>query len=151
MIADWKKSITGLIKLADQNLHIAEDELVLKEHKRAIQSAATSVENITRALIHCYGTTADNQPGQEEILRMLTTRFQGKEKDQGFNVASASKTDASGYRILAKYVEVPELMAPERVLLSNIERMKQSIQARRPLLLCLNCGYHSERKASPRA
>ena len=51
-----------------------------------------------------------------------------------------------GYRILAKYAEVPELMAPERVLLSNIERMKQSIQARRPSLLCLNCGYHSEEK-----
>jgi ATP-dependent Lhr-like helicase len=51
-----------------------------------------------------------------------------------------------GYRILAKYVEVPELMAPERVLINNIERMKQSIQARRPSLLCLNCGHHSEEK-----
>ena len=37
-------------------------------------------------------------------------------------------------------------MAPERVLLSNIERMKQAIRARRPSLLCLNCGYHSEEK-----
>jgi len=51
-----------------------------------------------------------------------------------------------GYRILAKYVEVPELMAPERVILSNIERMKQAIQARRPSLLCLNCGIHTEEK-----
>jgi len=49
-----------------------------------------------------------------------------------------------GYRILAKYTEVPELMAPERVILSNIERMKQTIQTRRPSLLCLNCGHHSE-------
>lgn len=51
-----------------------------------------------------------------------------------------------GYRILAKYVEVPELMAPERVILSNIERMKQTIQTRRPSLLCLNCGTHTEEK-----
>jgi len=51
-----------------------------------------------------------------------------------------------GYRILAKYVEVPELMAPEQVILSNIERMKQTIRTRRPSLLCLNCGHHSEEK-----
>jgi len=51
-----------------------------------------------------------------------------------------------GYRILAKYTEIPELMAPERVLLSNIERMKRAIQAKRPSLLCLQCGYHTEQK-----
>jgi len=51
-----------------------------------------------------------------------------------------------GYHILAKYTEIPELMAPERVLLSNIERMKLAIQARRPSLLCLLCGHHSEEK-----
>jgi len=51
-----------------------------------------------------------------------------------------------GYRILSKYTEIPELMAPERVLLSNIERMKLAIQARRPSLLCFSCGYHSEEK-----
>jgi len=51
-----------------------------------------------------------------------------------------------GYRILVKYMEIPELMAPERVLLTNIERMKRAIQARRPSLLCLSCGQHSEEK-----
>jgi ATP-dependent Lhr-like helicase len=51
-----------------------------------------------------------------------------------------------GYRILTKYTEIPELMAPERVLISNIERMKQSIQARRPSLLCLSCGHYSDEK-----
>jgi len=51
-----------------------------------------------------------------------------------------------GYRILAKYAEIPELMAPERVLLSNIERMKRSIMARRPSLLCLSCGHSTEEK-----
>jgi len=44
------------------------------------------------------------------------------------------------YHILAKYSDVPELMAPERVLLSNIERMKRTILARKTTLFCLSCG-----------
>jgi len=51
-----------------------------------------------------------------------------------------------GYRILSKYTEIPELMAPERVLLSNIERMKRAILTRRPSLLCLSCGHYTEDK-----
>jgi len=44
------------------------------------------------------------------------------------------------YHILAKYSEIPELMAPEHVLLSNVERMKRAILARKISLLCLSCG-----------
>ena len=44
------------------------------------------------------------------------------------------------YHILAQYADVSELMAPERVLLSNIDRMKNSIEARLATLLCMNCG-----------
>jgi len=50
------------------------------------------------------------------------------------------------YHILAKYSEMPELMAPERVLLTNIERMKKTVLARKPSLLCLSCGNHAEEK-----
>lgn len=50
------------------------------------------------------------------------------------------------YHILAKYSEIPELMAPEHVLLTNIERMKKAISARKPSLLCMSCGNHSEEK-----
>jgi ATP-dependent Lhr-like helicase len=50
------------------------------------------------------------------------------------------------YHILAKYAEIPELMAPERVLLSNIERMKRAILARKVSLLCLSCGNPMEEK-----
>jgi len=50
------------------------------------------------------------------------------------------------YHILAKYSEIPELMAPERVLLTNIERMKKTVLARKPSLLCLSCGNYSEEK-----
>jgi ATP-dependent Lhr-like helicase len=44
------------------------------------------------------------------------------------------------YPIFAKYSEVPELMAPERVLLSNVERVRRTILARKTSLLCLSCG-----------
>ncbi len=50
------------------------------------------------------------------------------------------------YHILKKYSEVPELMAPERVLLSNIERMKRAILARKVTLVCLSCGEWTAEK-----
>jgi ATP-dependent Lhr-like helicase len=50
------------------------------------------------------------------------------------------------YSIFAKYSEVPELMAPEHVLISNIERMKRTILARKATLLCLFCGNLSAEK-----
>ncbi|MFQ5758585.1 MAG: DEAD/DEAH box helicase, partial [Candidatus Bathyarchaeia archaeon] len=50
------------------------------------------------------------------------------------------------YHILKKYSEVPELMAPERVILSNIERMKRAILARNVKLFCLSCGEWSAEK-----
>jgi len=44
------------------------------------------------------------------------------------------------YHILSQYADVTELMAPERVLLSNIDRIKMSIEARTVKLLCMTCG-----------
>lgn len=44
------------------------------------------------------------------------------------------------YHILDQYADISELMAPERVLLDNISRMKNSIEARMVTLLCMNCG-----------
>jgi len=55
-----------------------------------------------------------------------------------------NKPTPLGYHILSKYAELPELMAPERILLSNIERMKRAILAMRPSMLCLSCGNFSE-------
>jgi len=69
-----------------------------------------------------------------------------EEKTEVTTLLRLEKPTPLGYRILAKYTEIPELMAPERVLLSNIERMKQAISARHPSLLCLSCGHHSEEK-----
>lgn len=39
-----------------------------------------------------------------------------------------------------QYADTAELMAPERLLLTNIDRMKHSIEARTAKLLCMNCG-----------
>ncbi|MDH7477899.1 MAG: DEAD/DEAH box helicase [Candidatus Bathyarchaeota archaeon] len=47
------------------------------------------------------------------------------------------------FHILAKYSDFSELMAPERVLLSNIEKMKRAVEARTATLLCMSCGEWS--------
>ncbi len=44
------------------------------------------------------------------------------------------------YHILMQYADTAELMAPERLLLTNIDRMKHSIDARVAKLLCMHCG-----------
>lgn len=50
------------------------------------------------------------------------------------------------YHILAKHLEVAELMAPKHTLLSNIEKMKKSIQARTVRLFCITCGNSVEER-----
>ena len=44
------------------------------------------------------------------------------------------------YHILMQYADTAELMAPEHLLLTNIDHMKRSIDARVAKLLCMNCG-----------
>jgi ATP-dependent Lhr-like helicase len=50
------------------------------------------------------------------------------------------KPSPLAYHILAQYADTAELMAPERLLLTNIDRMKHSIDARIARLLCMNCA-----------
>lgn len=52
----------------------------------------------------------------------------------------SEKPTPLAYRILAMYFDISELMAPEEVLLSNIDKMKKAIEARTVKLLCINCG-----------
>jgi len=78
------------------------------------------------------------------VKKIMKSLKEGKTKVTA--LLRLEKPTPLGYRILSKYTEIPELMAPERVLLSNIERMKLAILARRPSLLCLSCGHHSEEK-----
>ncbi|MGQ9506797.1 MAG: helicase-related protein, partial [Candidatus Bathycorpusculaceae bacterium] len=51
------------------------------------------------------------------------------------------------FHILTKYSDLSELMSPERVLLSNIEKMKKAVEARTASLLCMSCSeWSSEEK-----
>jgi ATP-dependent Lhr-like helicase len=55
-------------------------------------------------------------------------------------VYRAEKPTPLAYHILEKFSDVSELMAPEKVLLGNIEKMKKTIEARTARLLCIQCG-----------
>ena len=58
-------------------------------------------------------------------------------------VFSVDKPTPLAYHILYKFSDLSELMAPERVLLSNIERMKRAIEARTVKMFCMSCGNWS--------
>jgi ATP-dependent Lhr-like helicase len=55
----------------------------------------------------------------------------------------SEKPTPLAYHILTKYTDISELMAPERVLLSNIDKMKMAAEARTATLLCMKCGTWS--------
>jgi DNA-directed RNA polymerase subunit M/transcription elongation factor TFIIS len=71
--------------------------MLVEDFNVAIQNAATSLENIARALIHCYGEKPISEPGQEEALGLLSRRFDGKEKqefERAIHIASQADTTA---------------------------------------------------------
>jgi len=53
---------------------------------------------------------------------------------------SYEKPTPLAYHILSKYGDVTELMAPEKILVSNIDKLKMAIDARETTLLCMKCG-----------
>ena len=72
------------------------------------------------------------------VKRILTEIKQGKIKVSA--LLRLEKPTPLAYRIFAKYSEIAELMAPEHVVLSNIDKMKKSALAKTVRLLCLACG-----------
>ncbi len=52
---------------------------------------------------------------------------------------SKEQPSPMAYHILSVYSDLSELMAPKHVLISNIERMKKSIEMRMVKLLCFSC------------
>ncbi|KPV65503.1 MAG: putative ski2-type helicase [Candidatus Bathyarchaeota archaeon BA1] len=78
------------------------------------------------------------------VKRVMMEVKEGKIKVS--TIFRLEKPTPLAYHILAKYSEIPELMAPERVLLSNIERMKRVVLARKTSLLCVSCGSLSLEK-----
>ncbi len=53
---------------------------------------------------------------------------------------SYEKPTPLAYHILSKYGDVTELMAPEKVLVNNVDKLKMAIDARETTLLCMKCG-----------
>ena len=60
-------------------------------------------------------------------------------------VYRSEKPTPLAYHILSKYADISELMAPEELLLSNVDRMKESVEARTATLLCMKCGQWTSR------
>ena len=76
----WRRSIVGLRSLAHSHLQLANKKLQLHSYEEAIAEADTSVENIARALLYCYGDKPNPEAGQEEPLKMLAARLKGPDR-----------------------------------------------------------------------
>jgi len=103
IVETWRKSIVGLVELADRNLESARQNLEVRNYEAAVQITSTSVENIARALIHCCGGKPDPGSGQEEALRILSRRFEGEEKNE-FEKALDDAACISHNRIVLRYL-----------------------------------------------
>ncbi len=62
-------------------------------------------------------------------------------------VFRSEKPTPLAYHALAQYSDISELMAPEEVLMNNIDRMKKALNARTARLTCMNCGEWIEETA----
>ena len=80
----------------------------------------------------------------EKVKQIMRSVKDGKMKVS--TVYRPEKPTPLAHHILAKYSDVSELMAPERVLLSNIEKMKKAIEARTAKLMCMSCGEWTAEK-----
>lgn len=80
IVQQWRKSIVGLIRLAEKNLESARQHMESAQYSTAILAACTSVENVSCALIHCYGGKPEPTRGQEEPLRILSRRLNDDER-----------------------------------------------------------------------
>jgi ATP-dependent Lhr-like helicase len=70
----------------------------------------------------------------KEIIRAVESG-----KIRVVTIISLEKPTPMAFHILAKFSDMSELMAPEQVLLSNIDKMKRAIDARTAKLLCISC------------
>jgi hypothetical protein len=110
-IENWRQSVVGLIKLAESNLQIAKSQAAILNHKASAEAAATSVENVSRALLHCFGEKPDLNSGQEEPLRLLARRLQGEERAR-FERAIDEAVQLCRNKIVQSYLSEKNIQAP---------------------------------------
>lgn len=103
MLQTWQNSIVGLIKLAQKNLIYARTCLDRGDYKAVVEAAVTSTENMSRALLHCYGEKPELNSGQEEALWLLARRFTGNEKE-GFENAIGEITQLNRNSVVHRYL-----------------------------------------------
>jgi ATP-dependent Lhr-like helicase len=71
----------------------------------------------------------------KEIMRQVA-----KKKMAVNTVFSPERPTPLALHALTKFSDISELMAPERILLSNIDKMRMAIEARTASLLCMSCN-----------
>jgi hypothetical protein len=77
LMLTWRKQILELVKLAQKNLTSAKELAAETATEVAVDAALRSVENVSRALLYCFGEKPETCTGQEEPLRLLAHRFKG--------------------------------------------------------------------------
>jgi len=63
-----------------------------------------------------------------------------KNKEITVHLHRGTRPTPLAYHILSKYLEVPELMAPEATISDAIGRVRLAIASRQASLICFNCG-----------
>lgn len=79
------------------------------------------------------------------VKQIMSAVAKGKIKVS--SLIRSEKPTPLGYHILSQYADISELMAPERLIISNIERMKMAIDSRTVTLLCMKCvGWTNQKR-----
>jgi HEPN domain-containing protein len=110
-IENWRRSIVGLIRLAECNLQTAKLQASTLNHKAAVEAAVTAVENVARALLHCFGEKPEIDAGQEEPLRLLARRLRQEERAE-FEQAIDQLTQLRRSKIVQTYLSKRNLYTP---------------------------------------
>jgi len=113
-----------------------------------------SYERLSQLPIRFVGTPIQDETIREAMIEKVdlgkAREIMGCIKSGSIKVNtvfSSEKPTPLAYHMLARYSDMAELMAPEHVLMSNIDRMKMAIEARTARMLCMNCGeWFSEEK-----
>lgn len=110
-IENWRRSIAGLIRLAECNLQTAKLQASTLNHKAAVEAAVTAVENVARALLHCFGEKPEIDAGQEEPLKLLTRRLREQERPE-FEQAIDQLVQLRSSKIVQTYLSKRNIYAP---------------------------------------
>jgi ATP-dependent Lhr-like helicase len=102
----------------------------LSELKAQFDNTPVYRETIREAMIEKI-----DLPKAKQIMRDVAA---GKIKVTTY--VSYEKPTPLAYHILSQYADVTELMAPERVIVNNIDKLKMAIDARTTTLLCMKCA-----------